>query len=366
MINNLQRKSLSLIKLEGTHMFRSTEKGYVLVQLATGLLTLVFATGAAGERSVSPTTKDRFFQEAPRAWETFLQLSERLQGKNSFDIISPMGTAHNEYEVKRNRHCQSIYFSKKRVVKGKLDYHTFAWMIINPRYGFLLTRLQPSTSWVVADIYGDHQQAEKESGYAIREATYGFKAPLRIGIGGELLPEMLSRPVFQVQHCTQTMYKNQPVVEVRFLYLHEVKTNRDNLVQRGVIWLDPERLWCLAGYDIELQAVTKETQRETCEVEAWQQIGDQFWFPRRMSKRRYWREDNQEQVSKYIEEWDVFLPAELSGDEAFTLSAFGFPEPPLGGGGRPWYVWLAWGGILFLLLGLVCRWLLRRRAAGAG
>jgi hypothetical protein len=349
-------------------------QGAIRVGMFGGLLLLVGEglgliplAGMAGEKKAE-TTQERFWREAPPAWQKFLQYTKKLQGKHSFHLNIPhiAVNAENEYERKYNDHCQAIYSSKKRVIQGKVDYHTFAWEFLNPQYGFVLTRLQASSPWIAHEIYTDPQQAEKAMKASRQEIDYGFTLPLRLGSRGELLPVLVTQALFQVQRCVPITRQGRLLIAVDFQCPHPVNHFQDNPVQGGVFWLDPERLWCMAGYDVQLKTVKGEAEREVVQVEEWQLVNDEFWFPRRRTFQRLWQEGGLSRKSIIVDKWEVFLPSTLPPDEEFTLSAFGFPEPPLGGGGRPWYVWLAWGGILFLLLGLVCRWLLRRRAAGAG
>jgi hypothetical protein len=154
------------------------------------------------------------------------------------------------------------------------------------------------------------------------------------------------------------------LVEVVFDSPHEVSEEDDAVVQGGTLVLDPKRFWCLRSYDVraKIPNAAGTIEFRVLELKA---SAESFPVPRRcVCDKRFAAGDGTSNHQQWQYEYDLSVPRRLPADKEFTLSAFGLPEPRLGGtqGLLPPYVWVALAGLACLACGAVFQ-VLKRRAA---
>jgi hypothetical protein len=296
------------------------------------------------------------------AWREYREKSRFFQGSQHYqgELKGPQITFCLRYDMvwKIREGCQLWEVVYEAIRNGKPQRRYRKIFAYNPRYVFILEKPyeQQSLKWFTAYYGTDHQFFQER--YTGGEEEPGVNTLLIMLHPHMSLVDLVTHPRFRLLRYQSAADSKEATVEFTF--------DNHGLEEKypfcgGKLILDPQHLWCLRSYEVQLRTPSYQGQSSFRLLEL-EETATGFPWPRRARRDSYF--DNTHKK----EEWQVegTIPSPLPAEEEFTLSAFGFPEPPLGGGGRPWYVWLAWGGILFLLLGLVCRWLLRRRAAGAG
>lgn len=150
-------------------------------------------------------------------------------------------------------------------------------------------------------------------------------------------------------------------MEIDFDYAHEVE-KPDNPNMKGTLLLDPQRFWCVRSYNIEVSQKTIDFKV----LELGQTEGS-LPVPKRAVRKTEWGSPKDgiknEAESQY--EYTLSEPRRLPGDEEFTLSAFGLPDPVGFEAEKPtrWYLWLMLAAIVCLVLGVTARSLRRRARA---
>jgi hypothetical protein len=297
--------------------------------------------------------RERFLQEASPAWQRYLDFCRKVQLRSHYvrrNLLQGQVT-EGRMTLKQAEGAALLIHEPQSITHVKVRPEVRG---TNSRYSFRLQRLEVQGPWLVAEITpGPDPELMEE----VQKSVAGA-----LRLGNLWLPDLIQDRDFHLREVRPEPWQGRSLVRVAFAYPKPVEKYpmRGALILRGG-WalLDPEHDWTPVAYQVYSEEKGQKYYHEYS-----YQLGDVVTsHPLFIKGRSKVRERGLEVLSAEteFEMWEEEVPL-----EAFTLSAFGFPEPPLGDGGRPWYVWLAWGGILFLLLGLVCRWLLRRRAAGAG
>jgi hypothetical protein len=331
-----------------------------------GLLFLPLSMGSFSRGAEGDSWKAHFFHEAPATWESFLDFCRKHQFQVHYQIRQAKPrTVYASWKgttitVKRAKGA-ILYTRERRHDGGTIEEGEVQGM--NHLYSFYLTRASQSNKpWLVRGIYTTGKDKE-EMDQALSQLTERWGVARILMIWNLWLPELIRDPDFHVHKVEAKEQGGRVQVRLEFGYPKPRERyplqGTMQLIRGGWIVLEPEMDWLPVAYEV----YSEDKGEKYYYSQEWQIVQVDGGHPSiaRSNVRSYSGTTVFVDGTLEYTMWEEEVPL-----EEFTLSAFGFPEPPLGGGGRPWYVWLAWGGILFLLLGLLSRWLLRRRAAGAG
>jgi hypothetical protein len=331
---------------------------------------LVLSLGGAAQPGLAQESdqalKEWFLREAPERWQEYIHLSGKSQGILSVTSLGTLNdyqqTARGEYKI--NSRCKLLRYGFQYVSRGQVEKDQEEVFAVNPRYAFSLLRKSPESAWVLT-VLVDLKQGVVPERFQRRfqDYVYGVAKPAMLGV--ESLADAVRSPGFRVDHCRYIQRDEQRVVEVAFTYTKAL--GQGTWTQTGTMVLDPNCYWCVRSADIQAAGdVAKGTSR-IIHLQRDRETTGQL-----LPLTRVGEEDNdfvfqqgKRNIQRIRREATLSRPDRLPPDEAFTLSAFGLPEPagaPVPAQ-APWYLWTGAAGILCLCAGAWFRLLYRRRQA---
>ncbi len=311
--------------------------------------------------------KSRFLKEAPRAWDEYRAYAERLQGSLEGTTTVQGGPysgkpdSSSRLEFKSNPNCKLVLVQKRgpRYRSGSLD-------AFNGAYGFRLKRKAADVPWVLADLrVGARRYSPRE--WEDNGWTSLFACIL--AGGGESLPDLVRQQAFRVVRAGTVQRDGAELVQIDFENPHAWSPKLSSSIQAGTLLLDPARFWILRSCTLRCNSGgLKSTLKADLELsdpsakqpipKRWVRVHDQ---PEREEGRL---------VVTHVADYDLREVSSSPGDEEFTLSAFGLPEPMgvprVGRSGPRWYLWFMGLAILSLAIGaFLWRRVQRRNLADA-
>jgi hypothetical protein len=302
--------------------------------------------------------KERFLAEAPPAWEKYRMRAKRFQGsiERIHTRLAPKREVmdRDRCEIKQRDSC--ALFLAENLGNGSPPDNSGLVMATNGLYGFELRRLNPTTSWLVANLDVDLSDG----------MTYRLGSPPSEGvvywstcpITFELIPYFsgvtIQDPEFVLKQLLPTHRKNEQLMMVEFDYRSPSDKPKIPSVKGWVLY-DPQRFWVIQEYNAHVEWTSSKVEASTRVVYEYKEAADGFPIPKRVT-RRFTPVKGVDRESRFefnLEEADV-------PESDFTLSAFGLPEPSGVRWPRPWYLWFAMLGIICLSLAALVRWWTRR------
>lgn len=292
----------------------------LFVAVAVGsFLTLTAATQPQ-------TLEQQFREQAPLAWEKYKARSKRLQGTYSYKLftMSPqralVSDTKCELKQKAGRALvlqQSIPTLQNRTEAGELAGS-------NPDYAFVLHRPSPNNPWLLTEIA---KAPNKSLAYfnpaprVDRTMTYPITFCAVFGEMGIITQE----PGYKIAAITESIRAGQRCVEVQFNYAPDGTNPRIPSV-KGTAVYNADKYWVVK----ECKATTHWAERKDYEVAIHVQMeyvetSDGFPILKRVVKQSDSREDGKEHHYELV--FDFSLAEGDVPDAAFTLSAYGLPEP---------------------------------------
>jgi hypothetical protein len=279
-------------------------------------------------------------------------------------------------EVKQNRDCVSIQRNGLTLSRSKeADYVTG----VNPKYAFQIKRPIGTTDWIIdqIDIGGDGSQLSLAFGVPLRQtAQREVCSHLFVWDRRNSLDDLFERPNFRTTHVGPVMVDGVEMVRVDFECPYPVEKMKDpgfSPVQGGQVVLDPKHYWCIKEYMVRTDDST--SVRKFSKKFDYVEGRERFPILRgSRSKQEGYKPDGTHWFTTETEAACEFRQSDDEyEDRAFTLSAYGLPEPH----GITWkrptprYIYLLIAAGAFALLGLGLRYLAQRRlssrqAAGEG
>jgi hypothetical protein len=234
--------------------------------------------------------------------------------------------------------------------------------VSNPLYTFSLRRSREGSPWVITDV-APRRAGQAPDAFSDAEAIRRTTAAVLTLTNGKSLEELLGQPNFRLLDAAETLHDGTPAVSVRFENLHELELGDEAFfpIQAGTIILDPKQSWCVRSAELDC---LYGDGRATEQIE-WRYRPSADGLPLPVSYRnetvrvdeagRAWR-------TSVNQRFEFTVAEELPDDSAFTLTAFGFPEPEFAAKGSNLYLWLGATGVLCLITAIALRRLLRRRS----
>lgn len=295
----------------------------------------------------------RFLKEAPKKWQEYARFAARLQGstKGVDEYIKPFRPSQKgRWEIKQNKECAlvSIEYPKKGQVVREL-------LAINPNYGFRLMRNDAAKDWVLTGLEKENLESIQFAGMPVSKLV-SDTAMLLFAIHGRQLQALLDHPQFNVISAEQVKRGGRDLVQVDFDFPHDSNEVPFYPIRSGSIWLDPNEYWCATEYNVRGEwgngnqtcHMTREFKnvsgKPVLQSEVATEIADPPYKP-----------DGPGEFRRTIY-YELNEPKNLPGDDEFTLTAFGLPEPFLGQ--KPttrWYFWFGLAGLGSLIGGALVR-----------
>jgi hypothetical protein len=318
--------------------------------------------GQEKENENDEALKQRFLQEAPVKWREYSEKMNKVEGKLSYALTQTLGNVivQNRYEVKKgNSGRVLVNLTIDRSDEGESKPTSIEAFGRNPNYAFVLSRVTPTSHWFVKKIIDAKDEAliHETAKPFVEEADMFMRDLVRVN--PDYLPDLVAKPEFVVRNCRKVAQGATEYVEVSFSSHHDVKGGGDP-VQGGVLILDPRQYWCVSSYVAQKKTPMLEGENHFQVLEYGESEGG-IPLPKHAVSNNKNLIDGAPNEQKWTYEYDLSIPKEKAADEAFTLSAFGLPEPA-GMGKRPiqWYLWAALAGIVCLFAAALLGWWVRR------
>jgi hypothetical protein len=354
----------------------------------SGMVLLAVATSVQAQ--ADPADWKRYvLDEAPEAWSKFDERANRLQGSwtelwREPDSTDPSRQFRAPGQFKQRAGCgltlTDVESTDRIAGHGA---HKGVLRAMNPRYQFMLVRLDSEKPWTVEQVgdsiveNGKPLTARDFSFYALSlpHAIDGVIQGTTTQINRGLLPRNVFDPAFTVTSVVPFEYEGRRLFKVEFNYGKSPPGVVPSLppgappgarlnewaLRSGWVLLDPDHYWVSVKCE---EHVGYTNGGGTCVADlAYTITDDGYPILKRIVEKLLIPADsvNYEKVREF-DMHEADLP-----ESDFTLSAFGFGEP----GGlppkpTPWYLWLAVpGGILALAGVLSLGWINRKRVQRA-
>lgn len=312
-------------------------------------IMFLFAAGIVAQEEAG--LKDRFLKEAPSAWRDYESFAKRLQGRVVTKSTIRGKTREVQGEIKQNANCQ-MYVYQPVATGGEMIGELTAF---NRQYGFSLSRRSQESPWTVSGIVMN-SPGQKSRPYSDTQDRARRVLDLVILERTKLI-DLFEKPTIRILGVKPITRDGRNCVEIRFDNTHPVSEEPFVPEQRGTIILDPSRSWCLCSAELQC-GYLGDNGTEEIQVNITTAMRDgKSGHP--IPVQRLFKNPN----AQILFEHQLEEPERLPPDDAFTLSAFGLPEPLGVTKPRPWYLWLSLAGMLCLIGGGILYWL-KRRAAG--
>jgi hypothetical protein len=313
----------------GTSGGRRTWVG-IPASFATSLLIFASAVSVAAQ----PTTDlaRRFSDEAPKAWAEYQAQADSFQGMVTIIIKQDDGRTlvHSKLEFRSNRSCR-LQSERSIAPEPAEELNAF-----NSLYAFSLVRSSPDRPWAVGKI---QDRRNGEEGSVLREVHRNL-APLHtlIRAYSEDLSDLVRQPTFRALSAAAVNEDGSDFVRVEFDNTHPVDLKGHGFfpIQGGTLTLDPNHFWCVRSTELRN---TYASAKSLISIKNVYRVGaDRIPIPEKSSAKQESRHETKGlRISLFEDTFELSRPDNPPGDESFTLSAFGLPEPFRVEPPRPWY-----------------------------
>jgi hypothetical protein len=304
----------------------------------------------------------RFLTEAPAKWKELRERTKVLQGTiTSYAKDDNIVQQHKTFEIYFNRTGKKVI--EQSLLASDPDGAVYA---LNAEYVFALARDSPAAPWVITEF--DERGTDHVPDKIAQKLTMMTEAlESIISLGGEALPDVVSKPNFKVKHIASIQQGSRELVEIEFEYPNDFREGQKGPfipVQGGVMRLDPNRFWCVDSMNLRIRSRDGTASRRfSVEIV---DLQSPFPVPKRAELMEEWKlTDGGVSTNSNVSEFELTEPRRLPDDDSFRLSAFGLPEPPGHPLKRPTpiYIWVIIAAIGCGLLAIGLRYLARRGAA---
>lgn len=303
------------------------------------------------------TWEERFQKEAPQAWDKYRARAKRLQGSFSLTTLSlPARDVQTRIrmEIKQCDGC-AMFLQQDPPEDAEKD-GSGDLSTINPRYAFALRRRPPAKDWAISMITANFSTARFAAPRPPNEMVEIWSTiPTHLSTVNGSSRVISTEPGFVLKRVTSEVREGMELARVEFEHPSQ-GGYRDPSI-KGSVFYDPNRYWINIAYDLQImhEEVPGFKGTKTAMYE-YQETGDGFPIPRRIIVRGNFSRPGKSSNLETIYELD-FRETDVP-ESAFTLPAFGFPEPQ--GVSPPrtsrWYLWfIAFGGVSLALGGFFWR-----------
>ena len=304
--------------------------------------------------------REAYLNSAPQAWEDYRQWATHLQGtcifKSRYLYTEPaqQGSYHWITEFKQRK--GSALLLEQEVVQNSKAVDTAFARVVNPQYGFELTRKVSEAPWVVSQ-YAPHltfggpwaplKWVEKVAAYPVNLSALGLKVDY---------PSL--DPAFKLVSVTAIPRDGRALAKVEFTFSPAKRV--DVWLRGGWIIYDPDAHWVQRECSLNFQRADESAEKlvDGVYTATFEYNEGKPRFP--LLKRIAARCEIPAKTFTNDETYEFRLQESEVPENAFALSAFGFPDPvgapKVARGGISWYIW-------FAVIGFAClgaAFLLRR------
>ncbi len=227
---------------------------------------------------------------------------------------------------------------------------------VSPRYAFHVKRNQERAEWFISGLErgGDGASFRGESVRLSVERllTCGYY------VDKVNLPDLLTKTEeYKIQKISSCKRDGADAVQIDFDCSHPVRRIPFSPVQGGTVFLDPSRNWCILGYDLKAEWGDGKGSIST----AFAYRNSREGMPIVLKVNSVTKNSSNSLLgSERAGEYDLREPDRPPADEAFTLSAYGLPEPEGSGPSNARYWIVAGVGVALVAAAIGLRRAARR------
>jgi hypothetical protein len=326
------------------------------------VLLLLGVAGPGLKAQDEEALKKRFMDEAPRSWDAFNSHVFELQGGHRV-VHKKQGkeTSRKTWKVKEKPGCRLAESEETDLENQTTDYRLYA---SNPDYIFSLRRKSADSPWVLTDV------TRKQPGVEFRLPQNEYQYEIGSSVQSVLtvaglsqLADLVRQPSFHVTHAALVRQEGTELVQIEFDNRHPVSRGPFEPVQSGIVLLDPERSWCVRGYEIHAEYSNSASVCRSDVIEMRDSSVPHFPLPTHIANTITSQATEpgyvgQTIISSMDARYDLEEP-HPSPDSDFRLPAFGLPEPREAS--RAWWSLWAVGASLACIAAAGLWWWFRRR-----
>jgi hypothetical protein len=330
------------------------------------IATLTAVVRADGGDDGITTDAKSFLSEAPARWAVY---SDELSGYGgtvkykTSGFLKGSSETSTECVVRSAPGCLLIEsYTPAATLDSEAEVHCY-----NSQYYFHLLRANGKRDWLLKRAALLGSGGERERAHWEKTVQGQFTITQCVQVANTDLRALVKKPQFRVVKLTPTRVGTTDAVRLEFTCPHPVRTEGEEFyaAQSGVIDLDPKRFWCVLGYQVQTKH-SNSTGEEIGELTLAPGT-DPYPVPKLFrAKTRSLLTDGRRNELTHEVTFDLHRSALSSDDLAFTLSAYGMPEPAgLQPPARrtPTYVWLLAVAAAAAVVAGLFRHLARRQSA---
>jgi hypothetical protein len=332
-------------------------------------LVLLLVAAADGLAQDEEALKQRFLDEAPRSWDALIGHAFQLRGqiRTTWKRGNLSGRLISEIKEKPGNRLWQLE-SADSDAQGS-EYTVYA---SNSDYIFKLKRKSMKSMnlpWVMVDFQRKEPGREFQLPAEYREEgglSEGLQSSGLTAVSWSKLPDLVRQPSFRVARAAVENRDGLEFVRIDFENPHPFDQKPFEPVQSGTLLLDPERSWCVRGYEVHAQYANDSPVCHSDVIEVRDSSVPHLPLPARFASttthHQFGKGTTEEVFTETVDaQYNVEEPLTLP-DSDFRLPAFGLPEPE-GPATRPWWsLWAVGASLACIAAAGVWWWLLRRKA----
>ncbi|HWE39252.1 MAG TPA: hypothetical protein VG406_22070 [Isosphaeraceae bacterium] len=324
----------------------------------TTLLILAASPDRLMTRSVradeASAWRQRFLDEAPKAWERYRARVEKLQGTVRFkgEEQKPVKGLVRErwFEIKHRPGC--LLLLHQDLLKDSEPKTTGRVSVVNPRYGFELRRSSPTSPWVAIGVDTDPSDGFSLKDPPNEDLELWLTCPFTYTLIFDPLRVVVGEPGFTLKDATPVKRGDTTWIKVGIEY--RAPSDKPRLPSlKGWVVYDPDHDWVIREFDMNLKwwqldetMVAASTATFDYDV-----LSDGFAVIKKVAETLNYPKKS------FVESWRIdfnLKEADVPSGE-FTMTAFGLPEPAGPRRPIPWFAIALGAGIVCLLLAFYLR-----------
>lgn len=317
------------------------------------LTVLILGFGASG---IANDVERRFRADAPKAWEEYVELLERLQGElRGTTTVRGKRTGEFVWRFKQCADHKLVQYTLQDLADGSYEEQVFG---TNSRYSFELLKRASDHPWLLLNV---RERDERVSDPSVREfeaASFRLRTALQIGWEKDVL-DLVEQPTFRITAAEEL---DGHLMVIKFQNLHDWNTEPFFPIQVGNLVLNPARMWTVQSAIVRAKFANGEYEAHIENEFSASDPADPI--PVRSVMNVFalgTRGDSPAMTHDVV--FDFVLPNDVPAPTEFTVSAYGLPEPfdDVEEASNGLFAWTMLAGIGCLMLaGSIAWW--RRRA----
>jgi hypothetical protein len=343
------------------HRRRSYARTMKTLPLHVLCLGVILAASSLPGRAIQVDSSLRAsLNELPRKCAEYLARLAPYQCAIDSDVIDPASKRvlqRLRSEIKHNGMASSFSQTYSITTSGKLRDELRA---VNSKYAFKLARAAGNSDWFIKEVRNSQTFRETDDPYKMMpNGDLVLRGITPYAIHFHWLPDLLSDPGFELTGLRNEV-QSDGMVRLEFSYRPQKDSYPPQVPHDGWLLLSPAHSWTVKEFELveRIPQFTKRIRRVN-EFD----MGSDVPLLRSSTIRTTLQKEAAAASLASLESLSYHFARESVPHSAFTLSAFGFPEPPIAAaeGGISAHVWFFGLAASCALLAAVLRYWARRQ-----